>query len=111
MPEDTLPLDNGALPEFEDAIAPEPPRYTIGDQEFVVYRDRLWRRIGSTRNPRRIASADAVTWEGCLLTVHAGGRIVELQHPVAGVELRLLASRRTAVAFELFEEVPTDGDC
>lgn len=81
--------------------------YRIDGDIHVVYDGRLWRRTGQTRNPRVIAGADAVGWEGELLTVHTDGAIILLQHKHAGIEHRIYAGLRTRWCFVTFEEVET----
>jgi hypothetical protein len=79
--------------------------YLIDGTIHVVFRDRLWRRTGQTHNPRVIAGADAVAWEGALLNVVPDGKTVILQHHQAGIRHRIPASARTKWCFVTFEEV------
>lgn len=80
--------------------------YILNDEVYVVYRNCLWRRTGQTRNPRVIAQADAVASDGELLTVHTDGALVELQHHIAGIEERLVASELIEPpSYATFEEV------
>lgn len=79
--------------------------YILDGELYLVYGGRLWRRTGQTHNPRVMALADRVGWEGDLLSVHTDGPIVQLQHRHAGIEHRIYAGDRTKYSFVTFEEV------
>lgn len=102
-------FDNGALPREDRTLLGQNRGYWIDDKLYVVYRNRLWKRTGQTYNPRVVALADAVGWNGELLTVHTEGPRILLQHHVAGIELELWAGTLTEWCFVTFDEVDQFG--
>jgi hypothetical protein len=87
-------------------------RYTIDGEEFAVFRDRLYRKTGETRNPRVIATADCVlnseckdAWQNELLQVGYHGANVQLYHYRGGEVATFPASEWRETAYETFEEV------
>jgi len=89
-----------------DSLADNYRSYIIDGQLYTVARGKLWRRTGQTHNPRVIALADAVgSGDGELLTVHADGPTVLLQHHIAGIEKRLYATERTDWCYVTYEEI------
>lgn len=92
--------------ETDDALLDTNNSYMIDGEMYLVFRSRLWKRTGKTHNPRVIAQADAVGSRdgGALLTVHADGKSIKLQHHMAGVEERLCADERTDWCYVTFEE-------
>lgn len=82
------------------------PAYEIGGELYVVdpSRELLFRYEGRTRNPREIALHDAAVYDGQLDTVHTDGKMIILQHHVAGIEKRLFAGEWLDEPVAVFSE-------
>lgn len=78
------------------------------DGDLIVFdpgRERVFRYLGRTTNPRVLAAHDAAVVNGGLLTVHPDGVTIELQHHVAGIEERMLAFEWPDEPVAYFDEV------
>jgi len=79
-----------------------------GESSTTVYR-----LAGSTRNPRVMAQADAVLYEGIVGLTHYEDSTVTIQHCFAGIEDRLLIDElldRPVPTLERTELVTLEGD-
>jgi hypothetical protein len=83
--------------------------YEVDGEWFAVFGDKLWSFVGRTANARTLATVDGVAWNGALLTVHTDGGLIQLQHPIGGVEETFVGSDWLDESVPMYEEVtPVD---
>jgi hypothetical protein len=78
------------------------------DGDLILFdpgRERVFRYVGRTTNPRVLAAHDAAVVNDGLLTIYADGVTIEFQHHVAGIEERMLAFDWLDEPVAYFDEV------
>lgn len=83
--------------------------YIIDGDIYVVFRDRLYRRTGQTRNARALASEDAVGWNGAIHEVIVSDGEILFQHHMGGIREYFAGVDWFDTAVVTFEEVDTLG--
>lgn len=94
------------LNEPERILVDNLPSYEIDGDLYVISHEQLWRRTGTTQNPRIMALADAIgSSDGELLTVHIQDETIVLQHQIAGTKKQLRADEQTPWEHPTFKRV------
>lgn len=89
----------------EDALLARHRGYVIDGDIYVVFRDRLYRRTGQTRNVRALATEDAVGWKGEIHEVVVSDGLVLFQHHMGGIREHLAGADWLDTTVVTFEEV------